>query len=275
VCVPHVGIPGAALDVVVDGSGEPIVFIQTALTADELRPLADAPALAGHRRIVYHRRGYGGSSPVDGPGSIRQDAADCRALLAALDLDRAHIVGLSYSAAVALQLAADAPAVAATLTLLEPPPVHTASAPEFRAANDRLMRSRRARGADEALEDFMSTLVGPGWRTIADAWLPGSVEQMRHDAATFIDTDLPALLAWRYGPDDARRVACPVLHIGGTDSGPWFAEVRRVILDWFPHADDVVIQGADHNLALTHTAAVADALLAFLRRHPRRIDRAV
>jgi len=36
------------------------VFIQTALTADELRPLATNPSLDDYRKILYHRRGYAG-----------------------------------------------------------------------------------------------------------------------------------------------------------------------------------------------------------------------
>jgi hypothetical protein len=34
-------------DAELEGSGDPIVFLQTALTADELVPLANEPALAG------------------------------------------------------------------------------------------------------------------------------------------------------------------------------------------------------------------------------------
>lgn len=95
--------------------------------ADELRPLATAAELEdGDRKILSHRRGYGDSSAVDGPESIGRDAADCRALLAAMAIDRAHIVGVSYCAAVALRLAADAPACVHTLVLEEPPPgAHT------------------------------------------------------------------------------------------------------------------------------------------------------
>lgn len=263
-----VGVPGAELDVVDVGSGAPILCIQTALTADELRPLADAPALADHRRILYHRRGYAGSSPVDGPGSIQRDAADCVALLDALGVDRVHLVGLSYSGAVALQVAADAPDRVHTLTVIEPPPVHTPSARAFRAATDELLRIRRAQGPEAALEVFMAMPMGPDWQVVTDAVLPGSSAQMRRDSTTFFDTDLPAVLSWRFGADDARRIVCPVLHVGGSDSGPWFAAVRTLILDWFPWAVDVVIDGADHALAMTHAGEVAYALAAFVRRHP-------
>lgn len=61
------------------GSGEPVVFTQTALIVDELLRLASELALAdGFRRIVHQRRGDAGSSPVDGPRSIPRDEADGR-----------------------------------------------------------------------------------------------------------------------------------------------------------------------------------------------------
>ncbi len=267
--VRSVPVPGAELEVFDWGSGEPVVFVQTALTADELRPLANEPALDhGYRKIVYHRGGYAGSSAVEGPGSIARDAADCAALLTELDIDRAHIVGLSYSGAVALQLAADAPRRTHSLTLLEPPPVHTTSAPEFRVANDQLIQTRHEQGPEAALDEFLTLVIGPHWHQVAEDQLPGSSAQMQRDTATFFDTDLPALLNWNFGPADIGRISCPVLYVGGTDSGPWFAEVRELILDWFPHAQDVVIDGADHSLALTHAPQIAQALVTFLRRRP-------
>ncbi|WP_052665899.1 alpha/beta fold hydrolase [Nitriliruptor alkaliphilus] len=265
----QVAVPGADLEVVDWGAGEPVVFVQTALVADELLPLADHPRLAeGYRKILYHRRGYAGSGPVTGPGSIVRDAADCRALLEAFGIPRAHIVGASLSGAIALQLAADAPACVHSLTLLEPPPVHTASAPDFRAANDRLLQSRQERGLDAALDEFLGMVIGPRWREEIERHVPGAADQMERDVRTFFDTDLAALLEWRFDRDDAGRIGAPLMHIGGSDSGPWFAEVRQLILEWLPHAEDVVIDGADHSLAITHTPQVAEALAAFLRSHP-------
>jgi pimeloyl-ACP methyl ester carboxylesterase len=260
-------VDGAQLNVRDWGSGEPIVFVQTALTANELVPLARTSPLERYRKIVYHRRGYAASSAIRGPGSIARHAADCHALLDALDIGRAHIVGVSYSAAVALQLAADAPHVVHTLVLLEPPPVHTPSAAQFRAAIDRLMATRRRHGPLAALDEFLSMPNGP-WRDVTEHHLPGSAAQMTQDAATFFDTDVPALLDWRFGPTDAARITCPVLHIGGTDSGPWFAQARDQLLAWLPSANDVAIEDADHALALPHLDEIADAVAAFLRNHP-------
>jgi pimeloyl-ACP methyl ester carboxylesterase len=257
------------LEVKVRGSGEPVLLVQTALTADEFLPLAGQASLAdAYQVILYHRRGYAGSSPVQGPGSIERDARDCDALLAALDIGCAHIVGVSYSAAVALQLAATAPGRVYSLCLIEPPPVHIPSADEFLAANARLAEDYRRHGPTTALDRFLTRVVGPDWRRDIERHLPAGVAQLQHDAETFFAIDIPALMAWRFGPDDAQRITQPVLYVGGTDSGPWFAEVHQLILEWIPHADDVMLPGADHSLALTHAPQLAGALTAFLRRHP-------
>ena len=104
-----IAVGGIELEVHDVGMGDPVVLVQTALTADELEPLAEHLVARGpYRAIVYHRRGYASSSPVQGPGSVVRDAADCRDLIDAMGLGRVHIVGYSYSGAVGLQLAADA-----------------------------------------------------------------------------------------------------------------------------------------------------------------------
>ena len=77
---------GVELEVITAGTAEPVLLIQTALLAEEFAPLTREPALRDRYQLIrYHRRGYGGSSPVHGPGSIERDAADCRALMTALN----------------------------------------------------------------------------------------------------------------------------------------------------------------------------------------------
>lgn len=192
------------------------MFVQTALIADELVPLATQPALRdGFRKILYHRRGYTGSRGLERAGSIGRDADDVRSLLSAMGIPRAHIVGVSYSGAVALQLAADAPECAQSLVVSEPPPVHTSLGPEFRAANERLVRIRHDRGVSAALEEFAAVLFGSDWRSFVEERLPGAVAQIERDAITFFDRDIPALLGWDFGPSEASRIDCPVLYIGG------------------------------------------------------------
>jgi len=257
------------LEVDVRGSGEPVVLIQTALVADELLPLAGQPSLRDdYQLILYHRRGYGGSSPVEGPGSMTRDASDCRDLLAALDIERAHVVGVSYSAAIALQLAVTAAPRVQTLTVIEPPPVHIPSADEFVTATIELIRHHQIQGASFALDNFLTRLMGPNWRNDLERHIPGAVEQVERDADTFFETDIPALLSWEFGAEAARSIHQPVLYIGGSESGSWFAEVRMLMLDWLSQSEDVVVEGADHSLVATHPEQIARVLTDFMSRHP-------
>ena len=264
-------MPDGALEVELRGDGEPVVLIQTALVADELRPLGDLLLRDGDWHVIgYHRRGYGRSTPARGPGSISSDALDCHELLDALGIDRAHVISVSYGAAVALQLAALVPDCVHSLCVIEPPPRDVPSAPGFLAANAELQADYQRHGAAIALERFMVRLEGDRWRHDLEQHLPGALAQVERDAATFFVADSPALVSWRFGAADAARITQPVLYVGGTKSGSWFAEMRERLLAWLPQADDLVVEGADHSLALTHVEEIASAVTAFVRRHPMR-----
>ena len=247
------------------GDGVPLLMVQTGLTADELLPLALQPDLAGHRRLVLHRRGYAGSPPPHPVPSIATDADDCVVLLDELGLDRAHVLGYSYSAAVALDLAAAHPDRVASLVLLEPPPSVSEHRAAFLEVVSDLLELRREQGVEAALDAFLAMQAPPEWWAALEPVVPDARAQVRRDAATFLGADLPALLAWTFTAVDAAQVRCPVLHVGGDASGPWWAAVRRQVLAWFPDAADVVVAGADHGLAVSHAAAVAAAVGRFLR----------
>jgi pimeloyl-ACP methyl ester carboxylesterase len=98
-------VDGVPLEYEVAGDGERVVLIHAGVVADFFAPLMGRPELRGYRLIRYHRAGYAGSRPVDGAVGIGQHSAHCHALLRHLGIDRAHLVGHSSSAAIAVQLA--------------------------------------------------------------------------------------------------------------------------------------------------------------------------
>jgi pimeloyl-ACP methyl ester carboxylesterase len=102
------------------------------------------------------------------------------------------VVGVSYSDAVALQLAADSPTCVHSLTLLEPPPVHVPSAAQFLVANAQLLENYHAHGPVVGLDRFLTRVIGPDWRAAIERAVPGAADQMERDIGTFFDTDLPA-----------------------------------------------------------------------------------
>jgi 3-oxoadipate enol-lactonase len=102
------------------GSGPPLLLIMgMSGTFDHW----DATFLAGLRRdfdvIVYDHRGVGSSSRLNGSGllSIAQLADDAAALLTALEVDSAHVLGISMGGMVAQELALAHPTRIRTLAL--------------------------------------------------------------------------------------------------------------------------------------------------------------
>jgi 3-oxoadipate enol-lactonase len=106
------------LDYERSGDGPPLLMIMgmsgTALTWGE-------PFLAPLREhfdvIAYDHRGVGASSALDGPVTIREMAQDVAGLLAALELDSAHVLGISMGGMIAQELALAVPERIRTLTL--------------------------------------------------------------------------------------------------------------------------------------------------------------
>lgn len=257
---------GGALVASAEGSGDAVLVVQTALSVDELVPLVRQHVLRDrYRLITFDRRGYGSSTAAGSAPSIDTDVRDCLAVVGALDALPAHVIGVSYSAAVALELAEQAPAAVRSLTLVEPPPRHVRAAPEFLAANQKLLDLYQREGPTVALEAFMTLLVGAGWRPRQEALAPGSVARMERDADAFFSRDIPALVAWEYGPDQASRVTVPVLYVAGTDSGPWFRQTQAWVSALFPAAESITIEGAGHDLAFTHPRELAAAVAQFLQ----------
>jgi 3-oxoadipate enol-lactonase len=100
------------------GSGPPLLMIMgmsgTALSWGEpfLGPLRE-----DFETIVYDHRGVGSSSRMEEPFTIRQLAEDAVALLAALEIDSAHVLGISMGGMVAQELALAHPERVCSLAL--------------------------------------------------------------------------------------------------------------------------------------------------------------
>jgi pimeloyl-ACP methyl ester carboxylesterase len=127
------GIDGIELEYELRGSGEPVVLIHWGVSATWAEPLLAEPVLAErYRPLRYHRAGFGGSSRVEGPITMADHAEHCRLLMGRLGIERAHVVGHSSSALIALQLALDAPDAVQSLALMDArrhaPPSHRAPA---------------------------------------------------------------------------------------------------------------------------------------------------
>jgi pimeloyl-ACP methyl ester carboxylesterase len=256
----------------VQGDGEPVLFIHGAIWADFLRPLAEQPAFSGFQRICYQRRAYGESG---GPaGGFGLQAADIIALLDHLAVDRAHLVGHSEGAMIALGLAASYPDRVRSLALLEPLPSSSWLAagdfadllgtlgPAFEAMVGRYQAGDIAGAYDSLFEP-----TGLDWRAAAEAAGPGVLDQGLKDAATFVEGEASALVEWNYGVEQAAMIDCPVLSWGSASENPINLAARAFLYELFPQREEVILEHGDHFSVTTDPAAVAEPIAEFVSRH--------
>ena len=221
------------------------------------------------RTVIIHRRGYGGSSPPVAPFGIEDQARDCLALMDALGVHRAHIVGHSIGGLIALQVAQVAPDRVRSLSLVEPALVGFIPGAVRAAQNlSQVGALYQAGNRLEALTTFLRGVSGEGFRATMDPVLPpGWLEEATGTLDVFFQTEIPSIRTWRLETPD--RVRQPVLSIfgtekrwGGTDAAG--AEFDQVLRSWFPQTESLSCQGSYHWPHVTDPAGVAAGLTRFV-----------
>lgn len=96
---------GATLNYEISGSGEPLLLIMGTSGAIPLWAEMIPRLAATHQVIAFDNRGLGGSDRGTGPISVASLAEDASALLEALEVPRAHVLGWSLGSAAVQELA--------------------------------------------------------------------------------------------------------------------------------------------------------------------------
>jgi pimeloyl-ACP methyl ester carboxylesterase len=255
------------------GSGEPLILIHGAVSAETDHCLLDQTALTDRYAVtLYHRRGFLGSPPHTGPFSIVEQAADARAVIEAVVGGPAHISGHSYGGATLLQLALDAPDLVYTLALREPPmPVASAEAFLGRVADVQALYEAGKHA--EAIDGFLDIALGPGeYKSSMQGNMPeGWLERAVADIDTLFQVEFPALGEWELTKEMASRIEQPVLSVVGARSHQFFHEGDALLREWIPQAETFVLPNASHGLQYMNPRGMAEGLVAFLEKHPMRV----
>jgi pimeloyl-ACP methyl ester carboxylesterase len=264
-------VNGVELEYEVRGAGEPVLLIDM-LIADCFVPLLPEPSLAeAYQLIRYHKRGWVGSTHTPPPVTIEDHAADAAALLEHLGVRRAHIAGHSTGASIGAQLALDHPEKVHTLTLLEPTLVSLPLGQAFLRSAGPVFEAYESGDHSGAFAMFVAAASGLPWeasRALLEQRIPGVVAQAIEDADTFFSIELPSLVEWAFGPEQAAAVRRPVLSLIGAETQPMWVEIAGFLRSSLPRVEECTIDGVGHLLQIQRPEPVARAMGDFLERNP-------
>jgi non-heme chloroperoxidase len=262
----------------VGASGTPVVLIHGTLGDLKVWDGQLAAFAQHHRVLVYSRRYHRPNPQVDDAQtySVKLHAEDLAALLLALDLAPAHLVGASYGAYTALALAREHPELVRSLVLGEPPVLPLLAGSEsgdsVRRAffNNALDPARRAfaRGDSVAgVRAFFDGVNGGFGRfdnlpAPARADLLAHASEMRREMLASREQYLPPISCAELG-----RVMTPVLILKGDRSPRVFQLISDELGRCLRNDTTIVIPGAAHALQSANPAYYNLSVLRYLAAH--------
>ena len=246
--------------VTLDQGRIPALMIHCAL-ADHTSLLPLARRLPDLRPTLIDLLGHGQSPAPRGEDDLRDNAA---AAAACFDPpEPGWVIGHSYGAVTALRVALDHPDRVPRLVLIEPVLFAAADGtPEGAAYHDLFAPVRNAFAADDldrAGQEFLKI-----WgRGVPQASHTPGARPVHAQSMPFIRKSAADLEQDRTGlldPGKLEALSCPVLLIRGSDSPAVVRAIHRTLLSRLPQAEELVLNGADHMVAVTHHRDIAKHL---------------
>ncbi len=271
--MPTIDSSGASLNVTdTGGDGRPVVLIhgwpQSGRAWD---PQVSALTSAGYRVVTYDRRGFGDST-AQGPYDYATFAADLNAVLDALDLNDATIVGFSMGGGeVARYLGTYGSERIRSAVLAAAIPPWLLNSPENpdggfpRDAAEGMQDQLRA-DREGFLDGFMTGYFSANGELAV-------TEAQRQDALALTkkaDTEAAAtcIVAWLEDfTADLEKADVPILVIHGDSDAIVPLEVSGArSADLVSDGTLIVLKGGPHGINVSHTEEFNEALLTFLER---------
>ncbi|GAB3536386.1 hypothetical protein GCM10027403_17000 [Arthrobacter tecti] len=238
----------------------------------------EALADLGLHIIRFDQRDTGASThwPVEKPDyGLRDLVADAVSILDALDIDRAHLVGMSQGGWVAQLMAIGHPERVASMTLIASRPTgHGPADEDLPELTDELLRAWEALGEPD-WEDIPAVVdyFVESERVLAGDDFDDAAVRAVCAAAARRTTDLrssgnhPMMNPGPRWREDLHRIAAPTTVLHGS-ADPLFPLANgEALADEIPTADLVVLDGVGHELPRRVWPTVFEALTRWLGEH--------
>lgn len=236
------------------GDGPPVVLLHSFLMDTTMwQPQVEAFG-PDYRLIAIDERGHGGT-PVSAPFDYWDVARDALAVLDALNIDAAAVVGTSQGGFVALRMALLAPERVTALAVLGTS--GEAEDEQIAAAYQQLTEVWIAQGPDTVVEATAEICLGD---YDASEWTP-KWSQVEPDRLRFISN---ALISRDGVLDRVGEITVPALVLHGTADLAYPVAKAEALVAALPKAELVTVEGGAHFLSLTHAAEVNPHLERFL-----------
>ncbi len=243
-------------------AGRPVVVLNNGILMNAASSwmLQTATLSAQYRVLQYDCRGQGQSDQPSGPYSMRQHADDLAALLDALAIDRAHLVGISYGGEVAQAFALSHAGRVSSLVFAD---TVSEVGPELRLIVEGWKAAALSGDAD------LFYLVTVPWNFSA-AFVQSHPALIEAARIRYRELDLPAvarLCDAFLGVDFTNRLSCiaapTTIIVGECDllKGPRYA---RILHDAIPNSRLHVLPGAGHAACWESPALFNEIILSFL-----------
>jgi non-heme chloroperoxidase len=251
------------------GACAPIVCIHGSV--DDIRTWSRqaAPFAEHHRVIAYSRRWHWPNAASAGEPQYRavDHADDLTAVIEALGVGPAHLVGASYGAIISMIVAVRRPEFVKSLVLCEPPLFTLLSQDVQEAHMARTILPARAlydAGTPaEGVASFLEAILGSGsFGTFPEAAKKAALENTYE-----FGLEVHSTLADYFGPltrNDLRTVRAPALLVRGERSPKIFGDVLDVLAATLPGVQRLEVPGASHGMHRHNPAVYNEAVLRFI-----------